>query len=132
MDTHPDRQRPEHSPTPDAYRSERTALSRVALGTYKSIRACDVKIGNVTFLIGRNGAGKSNFLDGLHFIHDAINTNLESAVTAHGSPGSLRTVGTDKLSVELRFTLASGEAIYRVTRLIAFEGVPGVGVSVAG
>ncbi len=115
MDTHPDRQRPEHSPTPDAYRSERTALSRVALGTYKSIRACDVEIGNVTFLIGRNGAGKSNFLDGLHFIHDAINTNLESAVTAHGSPGSLRTVGTDKLSVELRFTLASGEAIYRVT-----------------
>lgn len=115
VDTHPDQQRPARSPTPVEHRSKRTSLSRVALGTYKSIRACDVKIGDVTFLIGRNGAGKSNFLDGLRFVHDAVNTNLEAAVTAHGSPGSLRTVGTDQLSVELYFTLVSGEALYKIT-----------------
>lgn len=89
-------------------------LSNVVITTYKSIRYCNVSIGPVTFLVGRNGAGKSNFIDALKFVHDAINTNLESAVTTHGSPGSLRTVGTSELSIELLFQLDTRSADYAV------------------
>jgi transcriptional regulator with XRE-family HTH domain len=40
-----------------------TFIHRVRLENYKSIAACDVVLGPLTFLVGRNGAGKSNFLN---------------------------------------------------------------------
>ena len=42
-----------------------TFITRVILKNYKSIAACDVQLQPLTFLVGRNGAGKSNFLDAL-------------------------------------------------------------------
>ena len=42
-------------------------ISRVRIENYKSIARCDVRLGPLTFLVGRNGAGKSNFLDALRF-----------------------------------------------------------------
>ena len=38
--------------------SETTFLTRVTLENYKSIRACDVRLGPLMFLVGPNGAGK--------------------------------------------------------------------------
>jgi AAA15 family ATPase/GTPase len=43
-------------------------ISRVRLKNYKSIAACDVRLGPFTVLIGPNGSGKSNFLDALAFL----------------------------------------------------------------
>jgi AAA15 family ATPase/GTPase len=40
-------------------------LKRVVLCNYKSIAVCSVKLGPLTFLVGPNGASKSNFLDAL-------------------------------------------------------------------
>jgi predicted ATPase len=62
----------------------------VVIENYKSITHCDVSLGPLTFLVGRNGAGKSNFLDALRFIADALNTNLDAAVRARGSFDDLR------------------------------------------
>ena len=39
-----------------------TFISRVKLRNYKSIAACDVWLGPLTFLVGPNGAGRSSFL----------------------------------------------------------------------
>lgn len=38
-------------------------LTRVVLSNYRSIGNADVRLGPLTYLVGRNGAGKSNFLD---------------------------------------------------------------------
>ena len=35
-------------------------ITRVVLKNYKSIDSCNVKLGNLNFLIGQNGSGKSN------------------------------------------------------------------------
>ena len=43
-------------------------LTRVVLKNYKSIEACDVDLHSLTFLVGANGAGKSNFLDAAKFV----------------------------------------------------------------
>ena len=47
-------------------------LRRVKIRDYKSIAYCDVELGPLTVLVGRNGAGKSNFLDALGFVADAL------------------------------------------------------------
>lgn len=55
-------------------------LTRVILKNYKSIAGCDVKLPRLCFLVGRNGAGKSNFVDALRLIGDALNTSLDHAL----------------------------------------------------
>ena len=89
-----------------------TFLSKVELQNYKSIRACDVRLRPLTFLVGRNGAGKSNFIDGLRFVHDALDTNLATAMAAHGAPGSMRRVGTRFVAFKLTFALGGQTAAY--------------------
>jgi len=65
-------------------------LKRVRVQNYKSIGKCDVALGCLTVLVGRNGAGKSNFLDALRFITDALMTSLDHAVKSRGGIDSVR------------------------------------------
>ena len=54
-------------------------ISRIIIKNYKSIARCDVHLGALQFLVGRNGSGKSNFLDALAFVRDALADNLDHA-----------------------------------------------------
>lgn len=95
-----------------------TFIKRVILKNYKSIAACDVQLQPLTFLVGRNGSGKSNFLDALRFVADALNTSLEHAVRARGgindvckrSDNPRRRNG--HFSVHLEFDLPDGSSGY--------------------
>ncbi|MDA8080830.1 MAG: AAA family ATPase [Actinomycetota bacterium] len=55
-------------------------ITRVRIANYKSIRACDISLGPLTFLIGTNGAGKTNFLDALAFVSQALATTPAQAI----------------------------------------------------
>src|ERR1700684_3773480 len=59
-------------------------LRRVRIRGYKSIAFCDVALEPLTILVGRNASGKSNFLDALAFIKDAMETNITEATKRHG------------------------------------------------
>ena len=67
-------------------------LTRVRIRNYRSIAACDVKLGSLAFLVGPNGSGKSNFLDAIRFVADALDysgladneTALERALRTRG------------------------------------------------
>lgn len=65
-------------------------LTRVVLRNYKSIAACDVRLGPLTYLLGPNGSGKSNFLDALHLVADALNGSLDHALNQRGGLGEVR------------------------------------------
>uniref|UniRef100_A0AAU3HVR4 AAA family ATPase n=1 Tax=Streptomyces sp. NBC_01393 TaxID=2903851 RepID=A0AAU3HVR4_9ACTN len=65
-----------HSPMP--------LITRVRVENYKSIAHCDVALGPFTVLLGLNAAGKSNFLDALHFVRDALTDGPAEAVAARG------------------------------------------------
>jgi predicted ATP-binding protein involved in virulence len=43
--------------------ADRFDITRVRLRHYRSIAACDVKLGPMTLLVGPNGSGRSSFLD---------------------------------------------------------------------
>ncbi|WP_295391626.1 AAA family ATPase [uncultured Thiodictyon sp.] len=65
-------------------------LTRVVLRNYKSIAACDVRLGPLTYLLGPNGSGKSNFLDALHLVADALNGSLDHALNQRGGLSEVR------------------------------------------
>lgn len=65
-------------------------IRRVRATNYKSIAACDVQLGPLTYLVGPNGSGKSNFLDVLHFVKDALGGSLENALDLRGGLNEVR------------------------------------------
>ncbi|HMQ14043.1 MAG TPA: AAA family ATPase [Candidatus Competibacter phosphatis] len=90
-------------------------LRRVKLKNYKSIAACDVQLGPLTFLVGPNGSGKSNFLDALHFVRDALVGSLDNALNERGGLNEVRRRSSghpNHFGVRLEFQLASGKAGY--------------------
>lgn len=93
-------------------RMNSTFLTRVVLKNYKSIAACDVKLGPLTFLVGPNGAGKSNFLDALRFVTDSLRTSLEHALRDRGGINEVRRRSgghPNHFGLRLFFSLPSGE-----------------------
>lgn len=65
-------------------------ITRLGLKDYKSIARCDVTLGALTFLVGRNGSGKSNFVDALRFIKDSLERTLEQAIRERGGINEVR------------------------------------------
>jgi predicted ATPase len=62
----------------------------LSIRNYKSIAACQVALKPLTVLVGRNGSGKSNFLDAVHFVSDALLTSLDHALKSRGGIGDVR------------------------------------------
>lgn len=59
-------------------------LRRVYISNYKSIDSCNVTFTPLLVLVGPNAAGKSNFLDALEFVVDALYASSEDAVDKRG------------------------------------------------
>ena len=47
-------------------------IRRVKIRNYKSIKNCDVELKPFTILVGRNGAGKSNFLNAVRLVTEGL------------------------------------------------------------
>ena len=103
--------------------NDSTFITRVILKNYKSIAACDVKLQPLTFLVGRNGAGKSNFMDALRFVADALNTSLDHAIRVRGGIRDVckRTDNPrdhhNQVSIHFEFTLSNGAEGYYTFRI---------------
>lgn len=97
-----------------------TFITRVILKNYKSIAACDVQLGPLTFLVGHNGSGKSNFLDALRFVSDALNTSLEHAIRDRGGINDVcrRSRGhPNHFSIRIDFFLPDGSSGHYAFRI---------------
>ena len=109
------------TPLPDSesYRLPEPAclIRRVRIRNYKSIRHADIALSPFTILVGRNGSGKSNFLDALHFVADSLRISLEHATESRGGVGSVSRRTRDEstsLLIEIELSLPSGNtANYR-------------------
>jgi len=91
-------------------------VRRVALRYYRSVRACDVRLGPLVALVGPNGSGKSNFLDALRFVRDGLRYTLEHAIRDRGGIDAVRTRSAGHpthFGISLHLDLDDGvEAIY--------------------
>ncbi|MHC4698735.1 MAG: AAA family ATPase [Planctomycetota bacterium] len=87
-------------------------LRRVKIRNYKSIAACAVELRALNVLVGRNGAGKSNFLDALRIVADALQTSLDHAIRNRGGIDAVRRRSTGhprNLAIELEIELSRWE-----------------------
>lgn len=65
-------------------------ITRVQIKNFRSLADVDVELGPLTVFVGRNGAGKSTFLDALRFVRDALRLGLEDTITERQGITSLR------------------------------------------
>jgi predicted ATPase len=82
-------------------------IHSIRIENYKSIAACDVPLAPITYLVGANGSGKSNFLDAICFIKDIFRHGLPRAVQARGGFRQIlhqNGEGGWQMSFTLRFT----------------------------
>jgi len=85
-------------------------LTRVVLRNYKSIGNCDVRLGPLTYLVGANGSGKSNFLDALHLVRDALVGSLDNAILERGGINEVRRKSSghpNHFGIRLEFQLSA-------------------------
>lgn len=80
-------------------------LKRIKIDGFKSIKHCDVSLGNINVLIGANGAGKSNFVSTFMLVQNVIRKNLQRYVVESGIDTIFYngTPETNELSVECHF-----------------------------
>ncbi len=76
-------------------------LRRVQIRGYKSIAFCDVTLEPLTLLVGRNGSGKSNFLDALGFLKDIVSGRLSEAVRNRNGWNSISCKSTPKATIRI-------------------------------
>ena len=111
--------------------SPRTMITRIWARNFKSIKELDLELGPLTVLVGPNASGKSNVLDILRFIQEALRGSLDSAIASRHGIGSVRRstprggsrdveVGflaqASRGTVEHGFVLGSRSGNYRVKR----------------
>ena len=87
-------------------------LTRVVLKNYKSIAGCDVSLPSLCFLVGRNAAGKSNFVDALRLVADALNTSIDHALRDRSGINEVRRRSSGHpthFGIRLEFRLADDQ-----------------------
>ena len=101
-----------------------TFITRVALENYKSIARCDVSLGALTFLVGANGSGKSNFLDALRFVADSLRNALDHAIRERGGIKEVRLRSSGHpthFGIRLEFSLRTGQRGFYAFRIAALR-----------
>ena len=64
-------------------------LLRLTLQRFRSLHGVTVEFDNPTFLIGQNGAGKSNIVDALSLLADAMVSPFSAVVDKRGGIGAV-------------------------------------------
>lgn len=98
-------------PSPEA--QPRSFFARVRIRNYKSIGRCAVPLRPLSVLVGRNGSGKSNFLDALRFVAEALQTSLDHAIKSRGGIDEVRRRSTGhprNFAIELDMNLPEWNA----------------------
>lgn len=63
---------------------QHNGVQRLQIRNYKSIREADIRLERINLLVGRNGSGKSNVLDALHFISDCLRSSVDHSLEKRG------------------------------------------------
>lgn len=107
-------------------------IQRVRLRNFRSIRACDVELGNLVVLVGPNASGKSNFLDALQFTRDALHFRLDEALRMRDGFSEVCCKSAEpstQFSVRIDLAIRRRSDAYSPTAFYAFEvgAAPGGG-----
>ncbi|MBI5598968.1 MAG: AAA family ATPase, partial [Deltaproteobacteria bacterium] len=66
------------------------SVKKIILKRFRSFLADHVDLDNPTFLVGKNGSGKSNFADVFSFLSDAMSSPLKAVFDKRAGISSVR------------------------------------------
>ncbi len=70
-------------------------IERVELRNFKSFKKATVRFGNVSLILGANGAGKSNLFDAMRFLKSiGDGRSVRDAISGHASPSAATAIVT--------------------------------------
>jgi len=96
-------------------------ITKVQVKNYRSLGHVSLKMGPLVILVGRNGAGKSTFLDVLRFVRDGLRPGLENAVLDRHGFSSLRRWAPRK-PYDVEITISVEESVDESPEQQAFWG----------
>jgi predicted ATPase len=108
----------------DARKSRDPFISRLRVRNFRSIADCDIEFSSLTVLLGFNAAGKSNILDSLRFVADAIEGSPAEAISKRGGIRSVLRRGASPaktFAIWLDINLPLGDAQHLVPAFFGFE-----------
>lgn len=65
-------------------------ITSLCVQHFKSIEDINLKLGPINVLVGQNGVGKSNIIDAIKFVRDALRDGLDQAITSRHGIQSIR------------------------------------------
>jgi energy-coupling factor transporter ATP-binding protein EcfA2 len=85
-------------------------IEEIRLQNFRAFDNVRLRIGDLTMLVGRNGAGKSSLLDAVEFMREAVTDSLPNALDRRGGLAGVRRRAADKaqgfgLAVVMRVAL---------------------------
>ena len=103
----------------------RVTVEEIRLQNFRAFENARLQLSDLTFLVGRNGAGKSSLLDAVDLLRQATSESLENALESRGGLAKVKRARSDRgpkapmgLAIVLSMTLL-GERKVRV--LYGFE-----------
>lgn len=100
-------------------------VDELRLKNFRAFENARLRFSDLTFLVGRNGAGKSSILDAVDLLREALAGSLETALDRRGGVAKVRrmTPGSETetalgLAIVMRLTFAAGKSL---TALYGFE-----------
>jgi predicted ATPase len=108
-------------------KSDFLPITRLRLKRFRSLLWADIPLTNPLFIVGKNGAGKSNFLKALEFLSSCVAVPLESVFQLHGGLETMRfrTSGRSRpgnFGMRVDFKLPSGEEGWYAFEIKAMTG----------
>jgi predicted ATPase len=108
-------------------KSEFLPITRLRLKRFRSLLWADIPLTNPLFIVGKNGAGKSNFLKALEFLSSCVSIPLESVFQLHGGLETMRfrTSGRSRpgnFGIRVDFRLPSGTEGWYAFEIKAMTG----------
>ncbi len=93
-------------------------IRRLTVEHFKSIERLDLPLGRMMLLVGPNSSGKSNVIDAIRFIKDAVSYDLDRAVSDRHGIDSIRQWSPSRpyhVSISLNMDSRAGTGHFSVT-----------------
>jgi predicted ATPase len=84
-------------------------IESIKVRNYRSLADVEVQLEDLTVLVGENGSGKSNLVDVLRFVRDALTKGLDAAIVERGGITQLLYQHAAPQEIEIKLELRIGE-----------------------
>jgi predicted ATPase len=102
------------------------SLTKLGFKNWRSLKDVEINFSTpITVFIGANSSGKTNIIDGLHFLRNMVQSDTMSGVGFRIGREKIRTLGTDESDpIEIKMSFQPAKAHHQFTYVVQLETLP--------